>query len=134
MIRRSQIHWITETGMFFEKSGPVWETLRNLEKCLQEANIDYVVIGGLALNAYNYPRQTVDVDIVITRKDYKKFKERYVGSVYVETGGATRRYTDPNSEVTIDLLIAGQIAGRNAPPRGCDPSPAVPRGWPDGGD
>ena len=50
--------------MFFEKTGPVWETLRDLENRLQEAGIDYAIIGGLALNVYKYPRQTVDVDVV----------------------------------------------------------------------
>lgn len=100
--------------MFFEKQGPVWETLRRLEDRLKEANIDYVVIGGLALNAYDYPRQTVDVDVVLTRADYVKFKELYAGSAYVETEDTPRRFVDPNSEVTIDVLIAGELAGRRS--------------------
>ncbi|MFH0981767.1 MAG: hypothetical protein V2A79_09530 [Planctomycetota bacterium] len=33
--------------MFFEKTGPVWETLRDLEHQLQEADIGYVIISGL---------------------------------------------------------------------------------------
>ena len=100
--------------MFFEKTGPVWQTLHDLEDRLRAASIDYVVIGGLALNAHNYPRQTVDVDIVVTAAGYKKFKQRFVGTAYVEAKGAPRRFIDPKSEVTIDLLIAGQIAGRKS--------------------
>ena len=100
--------------MFFEKQGPVWETLRNLEERLQEAHIDYIVIGGLALNAHNYPRQTVDVDLVLTSADYKRFKERFVGKEYVEAPGAPRRFVDLSTEVTIDILIAGQLAGHKS--------------------
>jgi len=127
MIARSQIHWITEAGMFFEKAGPVWETLHRLENRLKEANIDYVVIGGLALNAYNYPRQTVDVDLVLTPADYKKFKQLLVGSAYVGAEGTPRRFVDVETEVTIDVLIAGRLAGRkskNPSVRFPDPSEA----------
>ena len=100
--------------MFFEKQGPVWETLRDLEERLKEAGIDYVVIGGLALNAYNYPRQTVDVDIVVTEDDYRKFKERFVPANYTSETGAPRRFLDTRTDVAVDLLIAGQLAGRTS--------------------
>ena len=101
--------------MFFEKAGPVWETLRHLETRLKEANIDYVVIGGLALNVYNYPRQTVDVNLVLTPADYKKkFRQLLVGSAYVGAEGTPRRFVDVNTEVTIDVLIAGRLAGRTS--------------------
>ena len=100
--------------MFFDKAGPVWETLRDLEQRLREASIDYVVIGGLALNAYDYPRQTVDVDIVLTQVDYEKFKERFAGAVYQKRGDAPRRFVDQKTEVTIDVLIAGRLAGRTS--------------------
>ncbi len=112
--------------MFFEKTGPVWETLRHLESRLQDANIEYVVIGGLALNAYQYPRQTIDVDIVVTSKGYEEFKHQFAGSVYTPVKGA-RRFIDQASEVTIDILIAGEFAGRkskNQSVRFPDPSEA----------
>ena len=98
--------------MFFEKAGPVWETLRDLEQRLREASIDYVVIGGLALNAYDYPRQTVDVDIVLTASGLAKLKEQYEGSAYMAVKDTPRRFIDPKSEVTIDVLIAGERAGK----------------------
>lgn len=111
--------------MFFEKAGPVWETLRDLESRLREANIDYAVIGGLALNAYNYPRQTVDVDVVVTKAGYEKFREQWIGSPYEPVAGAGRRVVDPNSEVTIDFLVAGELAGRRSKnPSVCFPDPA----------
>ncbi len=111
--------------MFFEKTGPVWETLHRLEQRLREANIDYLVIGGLALNAYDYSRQTIDVDVVLTAAAYHEFKRLYIPSVYARAEGPLRRFVDPESEVTIDVLIAGQLAGRaskNSSVRFPDPS------------
>jgi hypothetical protein len=112
MIVRSKIHWITEAGMFFEKQGPVWDALHALEDRLREADIPYVIIGGLALNAYNYPRQTVDVDVVLTPQDFETFRTRFVGSSYTRTPDLPRRFADADSEVTIDVLLAGELAGR----------------------
>ena len=100
--------------MFFEKAGPVWETLRGFQQRADEAGIDYVVIGGLALNAYDYPRQTVDVEVVLSASDYARFTERFAGSVYRQVEGAGRRFLDAQSGVTIDILIAGELAGRKS--------------------
>jgi len=111
MTARSQLHWITEAGMFFEKKGPVWETLRALDARLHDAGIEYVVIGGLALNAHEYERQTVDVDVVIRRADFERFKQALGGS-YQPTGDTGRRFLDPRSEVNIDVLLAGELARR----------------------
>jgi hypothetical protein len=114
MIARSKIHWITEVGMFFDKAGPVWETLRDLDGRLKEAGIEYVVIGGLALNVYDYPRQTVDVDVVVTPAGYAAFRKRFEGSTYKRAAGAGRRFIDPNSQVAVDFLITGELAGRRS--------------------
>lgn len=116
--------------MFFEQSGPVWETLHRLESRLHDAGIDYVVIGGLALNAHQYHRQTIDVDVVLTKEGYEEFRRRFTGSVYTQTKGP-RRFIDQESEVAIDILIAGELAGRkskNQSVRFPDPSEAEPSG------
>jgi len=105
------MHWMTEAGMFFEMKGPVWDTLRDLQERLDDSGFDYVVIGGLALNAHGYRRQTVDIDVVLRPGDFNKFKETLGSSVYKPATGAPRRFVDPKSEVTIDFLIAGEIAG-----------------------
>jgi hypothetical protein len=111
--------------MFFEKEGPVWETLRALDQRLHDVGIDYLVIGGLALNVYDYPRQTVDVDIVLRADEYERFKREYGESVYRRAQGAGRRFVDPDTEVTIDVLITGQLAGRTSKnQRVCFPDPS----------
>lgn len=96
--------------MFFEKKGPVWETLRELEQRLNEAGIPYVIIGGMALYAYNYPRTTEDVDVVVTAEGFQRFKEQF-GDDYSPRKGAPRRFANPRTEAWFDFLIAGQLAG-----------------------
>lgn len=96
--------------MFFQKSGPVWETLRALEARLAESDIPYVVIGGLALNAYNYQRQTLDVDVAVTAEGFQRFRERCAAD-YEPRKGAPRRFADLQSEAWVDFLIAGELAG-----------------------
>lgn len=100
--------------MFFERKGPVWETLRELDHRLGDASIEYAVIGGLALNAHNFARQTIDVDIVLTAEGFDRFRRTWEGTAYTRVGGAPRRFVDPVSEVTIDVLIAGELAGRRS--------------------
>ena len=111
MIARSKIHWITEAGMFFERSGPVWDTLRALDQRLTDAHVDYAVIGGLALNAYNYPRQTVDVNIVLSKPDFDRFVAEIAGPSFDRVPGLPRRFIDRHTDVAIDILIAGTLAG-----------------------
>jgi hypothetical protein len=131
MIARNELHWITEAGMFFEKTGPVWETLRELKQRLHDANIDYVVIGGLALNAYQYPRQTIDVDVVITAQDFGRFMDEFSGTIYRRDPKLPRRFVDSQTEVAIDFLIAGQLAGftsKNPSVRFPDPKDGILQG------
>ncbi len=111
--------------MFFEKTGPVWETLHQLEGRLDDAGIEFVVIGGLALNAHDYPRQTIDVDIVLSDDDFDRFRTAFEGKTYKPVEGAARRYMDPRHGVAIYVLIAGQMAGntkKNSSVRFPDPS------------
>jgi hypothetical protein len=118
---------MTEAGMFFEKKGPVWETLRELEARLQESDIPYVIIGGLALNAYNYPRQTQDVDVVVAAADFQRFKDKF-GREYEPRSGAPRRFAPPASQAWVDFLISGELAGNRRKNRSVtfpDPSEAA---------
>jgi hypothetical protein len=122
---------MTEAGMFFQKTGPAWDTLRAPEQRLEEADIDCLVIGGLALGAHNLHRQTVGVDVILTGADYQKFIELYEGPAYSRAEGAPRRFLDPASGVTIDVLIAGELAGhtgKNRTVRFPDPQEAETHG------
>ncbi len=48
--------------------------LQDFIKALNKSSIDYVLIGGLAVNYYGRPRSTLDADIII-EKDFVKIRE-----------------------------------------------------------
>jgi hypothetical protein len=127
VLARSDIHWLTEAGMFFEQRGPVWETLRDVDRRFVAANIDYVVIGGLALNIHKYPRQTIDLDVVLNEADFKTFLTTFVGKDFEQVKELPRRFVSKATGVTVDFLLAGQLAGdtqRNKVIRFPDPTKA----------
>ena len=97
--------------MFHDDAGPVPETYRRLKKAMEAEQIDFVVIGALALAAHKFRRATNDVDICVRRDDLEKFRKNLVGKMYQAVEGRNRRFYDPQTQVTFDLLIAGAIAG-----------------------
>src|SRR5262245_38493982 len=63
------LEWAMSQGsLFFEGRGKVQETLRRITKRLDELNIPYAVVGGMALFAHGFRRYTEDVDILVTRE------------------------------------------------------------------
>jgi hypothetical protein len=48
-----------------EPREPTVEDLRDLCRALNERGVRYVVIGGFAIRAANYNRQTMDIDLIV---------------------------------------------------------------------
>lgn len=101
-----------EMLMFHQDSGPVPETLRRLRAALEAEHIEYVIIGAFALGAHHYRRATEDVDLCLRAADLERFRRVLVGSVYQGVEGRARRFYDPQTQVTFDLRVAGESAGR----------------------
>jgi hypothetical protein len=47
------------------------------------------------------------------REDLERFKREFVGSVYQPVSGRPRKFFDPETQVSFDILIAGEIAGNS---------------------
>lgn len=67
------------------------ETLAKLVRALESQNLDYAIIGGVAVAIMSTPRATLDVDAVIWAPD------RTLGSVLqdLQASGLTSRSSDP---------------------------------------
>lgn len=116
--------------MFHSQSGPVPDTFRRLEACLKDLGIEHVVIGAFAMASHHYQRATTDVDICVRAADLERFRRECVGRTYQSVQGRSRRFFDPQTQVTVDFLVAGELAGRtsrNKQIRFPDPSEAVER-------
>ncbi len=103
-----------EVFMFHDEEGPVPETYRRLRDHLTAEGIEHVFIGAFALSAHQYRRATEGVDVCLRAEDVVRLRERFVGSVYQAVEGRPRRFYDPQTQVTFDVLVAGQLAGRTA--------------------
>ncbi len=97
--------------MFFDDAGPVPETFRQLRQRLADARLPYVFVGAMALNAHGFRRSTEDIDLCMRREDLERFRREFVGSVYQPVAGRPRRFYDPATQVTFDILVAGEVAG-----------------------
>jgi hypothetical protein len=53
--------------------GTLNNALVRLSAALKEHDIDYIVIGAVALLAYGYRRFTEDIDLVMTPEGLEKF-------------------------------------------------------------
>lgn len=124
----SQLSPVEEVLMFHHDQGPVPQTYRHLEEALQSHGMDHVVIGALAMAAYGYKRAASDVDICVREHDVERFLQTLVGGRYQRVEGRRRRFYDPQTQVTFDLLVSGRLAGRpdkNKEIRFPDPSEAI---------
>src|SRR5437867_1397674 len=61
---------------FFMKQDSVYETMRRLARRLEKAEIEYAVVGGMAVAEHGLLRVTQDVDVLMTRAGLARFSEQ----------------------------------------------------------
>ncbi len=105
--------------------GKVHQTVRMLAKDLNEAGIDYAIIGAMALNAHGYRRETVDVDVVIRPEGLERFRSELVGRGYVALfPGARKSFRNTRTDTTVEFIATGEYPGDGKPKPVACPDPA----------
>jgi len=108
------------------KSDLVHTTLERLARRLDEEEIPYAIIGGMALNIHGYERMTRDVDVLMTKAGLEKFIERCVGRGYAPAfSGARKAFRDTTSQVPVEVLFTGEYPGDGKPKPVSFPDPAT---------
>ncbi len=108
--------------------GKVHATLKRLSKDLDDEGISYAVIGGMALNLWGYSRETVDVDVLLTREGLERFRERLVGRGYVLAfPGASKTFRNAETNVKVEVITEGEYPGDGRPKSVVFPDPATAR-------
>jgi hypothetical protein len=96
--------------------GKLNDALSRLARDLREHEIDYVVIGALALLAYGYPRFTEDIDVVLTPSGLEKFHELLVGRGYVPaSAGARKRLKSTADGTPVEIIASTEYPGDGKP-------------------
>jgi hypothetical protein len=115
---------------YFMGEGQLNNALARLCADLEQHEIDYMVIGAVALLAYGYPRFTEDIDLVLTTEGLEKFHRELIGPGYLPAfPGAKKRLravaaASGGGGVSIEVLTAGDYPGDGKPKPVSFPVPA----------
>jgi hypothetical protein len=113
---RSVAEAYAEAQRYFMGQGKLNNALTRLVADLNEHQIDYQVIGAIALMAHGYPRLTEDIDLVFTAEGLNKFHEQLIGLGYAPAfPGARRRLRSTRDGVRIDVIASGEYPGDGKP-------------------
>jgi len=114
-----------EGQRYFMGEGKLNNALARLVADLNEHEIDYVVIGAIALMAYGYPRFTEDIDLILTREGLEKFHRELIGLGYLPAfEGAQKRLRATRDNTSIDVISAGEFPGDGKPKPVSFPDPS----------
>jgi len=123
--RRARPSGLLEVSLFHMRKGDVFDTVRRLVSRLRDENVDYVVVGGLAVSELGYARATVDVDILLRPEGLETFRERCLGRGYIPAfPGATKSFKDTQTGIRIEVLTTGEFPGDGKPKPVAFPDPA----------
>ena len=106
-----------EEGLrYFMGSGSVNKTLARLASDLKKHEIEYAVMGAIALLAHGYPRFTEDIDLIMTREGLEKFHRELIGLGYAPAfPQAKKRLRATEEGISIDVMLTGEYPGDGKP-------------------
>lgn len=115
---------MSEASSYFEGGGAVQRTLLRITRRLDEIEVPYAVVGGMALFRHGIRRFTEDVDILVDAEGLARIHERLVGLGYVPVFRGSKNLRDAESGVKIEFLISGQFPGDGKPKPVAFPAPS----------
>jgi hypothetical protein len=118
-------NFLKEIDMFFQGRDPIHKTMRRIAKVLEKAKIPYAVVGGMAVFAQGYRRTTDDLDILLTPEGFEAFRRLFVPKNYEPMPRRQKRFRDPVTGVTFDVLVTGLFPGTGKPGPIAYPDPAA---------
>lgn len=109
-ILQSPVSAYQEGLRFFMGEGILNETLRRVASDLKNHEIDYSVIGAVALNNHGYRRFTEDIDLLLMREGLEKFQKELIGLGYrpAQTS-ATKKFRATEENVAVKIITTGEF-------------------------
>lgn len=105
-----------EGQRYFMGEGKLNNALARLVADLTEHEIDYVVIGAIALMAHGYPRFTEDIDLIMDSEGLDRFHRELVGLGYAPAFQGARKWLRATRDGTpIEVIAAGEYPGDGKP-------------------
>ena len=106
-----------EEGLrFFRGEGFVNEVLRRIAADLEREDIDYCVIGAVALNQHGYRRFTADIDLLLSPEGLEKFWRILVSISYqYASDGGRKKFRVLPENVPVEIITSGEYPGDGKP-------------------
>lgn len=122
---RSVAEVYAEGQRYFMGEGKLNNALTRLVMDLKEHDIDYLIIGAVALMAYGYPRFTEDIDLILDSDGLDRFHSELIGLGYSPAfQGARKRLRSNNDGTPIEIIAAGEYPGDGKPKPVSFPNPS----------
>ena len=121
----ADLEWaLEEGGMHFESGNSVHTTLKRVTAKLDELNVPYALVGGMAMFLHGYRRFTDDVDLLVTREGLTIAHAKMVGLGWVTPFAGSKNLRDAVTGVKVEFLITGGFPGDGLPKPVSFPDPA----------
>ena len=114
-----------EAQRYFMGEGKLNNALTRLVADLKQHDIDYLVIGAVALMAHGYPRFTEDIDLILDADGLNRFHEELIGLGYVPAfQGSRKRLRSTADGTPIEFIASGEYPGDGKPKPVSFPNPS----------
>ena len=101
---------------FFRGEGMINDALKRIAADLDRNDIEYAVIGAVALNQYGYRRFTEDIDLLFSKKGLEDFHEKLVGLGYRPAfEGARKKFRTTEENIPVEIITSGEFPGDGLP-------------------
>ena len=101
--------------MFFNGTDHIHQAMRKLVELFDQNKIEYVIVGGMAVNAHKYVRTTGDVDFLVRPEGLTAIRQLVTEGLLASITGRSRRFIEPTTGVQFDVLVAGMFPGSGKP-------------------
>jgi hypothetical protein len=87
------------------------EVAQKITQLFKKQDIEFCVIGGIAVSSYGYERTTTDIDLLVDAKDKDKF-DSLIGVYFSPRfNGAKKKLFWNDPKVKVDVIFSGEHAG-----------------------
>jgi hypothetical protein len=114
---------LMEGSRHFDERSAIFDTLRDIALRLNQLDIPYAIVGGMALFRHGFRRFTEDVDILVSKDDLKRIHAELDGRGYVPPHRFSKNLRDTVHNVKIEFLLSGEFPGDGKPKPVAFPNP-----------
>ncbi len=100
-----------EGSRHFDERDAVFDSLRGITKQLENLQIPYAIVGGMAMFKHGFRRFTEVVDILVTRESLERIRRELTGLGYLPPHSQSKHLRDTSTGVRIEFLVAGDFPG-----------------------